>query len=248
MGMGRQSAPSAPVPVLLTRPMAEARSFAIALTDRFGPGVQPILAPLMAVRHLAPTQPPGPFSGVIFTSTAGVEATLHLGRDLPQLAWCVGRKTAERAAAAGFRARSTDGDADAMVAAILADPPPGRLLHLRGEDARGEVAERLISAGIETVSLTVYRQEAQPLSPDAVAILAADGPVILPLFSPRSAALFRAALPPKTRAMLLLAAMSAAVADEARAIPHRALEIASHPTAEAMLHTCGTLLQTASLP
>jgi uroporphyrinogen-III synthase len=228
--------------------MAEARAFASALEGRFGPRVRPVLAPLMAVRTLAPTLPPGPFAGVIFTSAAGVAAALQLGTDLPRMAWCVGRRTAERAAAAGFRARSAEGDADALVAAILADPPPGRLLHLHGEDTRGAVAERLVSAGIETVSLSVYRQEAQPLTPEAAAVLGADGTVILPLFSPRSAVLFRAALPPGARATLLLAAMSAAVADEARAIPHGALLTALHPTAEAMLEACGALLQAASPP
>ncbi len=119
---------------------------------------------------------------------------------------------------------------------------------LRGEDARGEVAERLVLAGTETVSLVIYRQEAQPLSPDGAAILAAESPVILPLFSPRSAALFRAALPPDARATLLLVAMSAAVADEARAIPHSRLETALLPTAEAMLHACGKVLHAASPP
>ena len=248
MGMGRQSAPAAPVPVLLTRPLAEARAFAAALTGQFGARVQPILAPLMAVRHLAPTVPPGPFVGVIFTSAAGIDAAVDLGQDLPKLAWCVGRKTADRAAAAGFQARSADGDADALVAAILANPPPGRLLHLRGDEVRGEVAERLVSAGIETVSLTIYRQEAQPLSPEAVALLCTKSHVILPLFSPRSADLFCAALPSDTRATLSLVAMSAAVADKARAIPHAALVTAAHPTAKAMLHACGKLLGAASLP
>jgi uroporphyrinogen-III synthase len=248
MGMARQSAPSAPVPVLVTRPLAEARSFAADLTRRFGPKVRPILAPLMATEHLAPTLPPGPFAGVIFTSAAAVEAALRLGADLPKDAWCVGRKTADRAAAAGFRARSADGDAAALVAAILADPPQGRLLHLRGEEVRGEVAERLTSAGIETFSLTVYRQIAQPLPPEGVALLATLGRVILPLFSPRSAAVFRAAMPGGSRATLVLVAMSDTVADAALPIPHLALVKAVGPTAEAMLDGCGKALEMASLP
>jgi uroporphyrinogen-III synthase len=247
MGMDRQSA-SVPVPVLVTRPLAEARSFATALTRRFGPKVRPILAPLMASEHLAPALPTGPFAGVIFTSATAVEAALPLGADLPQDAWCVGRKTAERAAASGFRARSADGDANALVAAILADPPRGRLLHLRGEDTRGEVAERLTSAGIETVSLVMYRQTAQPLSPEGAALLATSGPVILPLFSPRSAVLFRAAMPGDSRATLLLVAMSDPVAEAARPIPHLALYTAAAPTAEAVLDACGKAHEMASLP
>jgi uroporphyrinogen-III synthase len=248
MGMARQSAPSAPVPVLVTRPFPEARAFAAALTRRFGPRVRPILAPLMATEHLSPTLPPGRFAGVIFTSAAAVEAALSMGADLPKDAWCVGRKTADRAAAAGFNARSADGDADALVAAILADPPQGRLLHLRGEDVRGEVAERLTSAGTETFSLTVYRQIARPLPPEGVALLGTLGPVILPVFSPRSAALFRAAMPGGSRATLVLVAMSNTVAEAALPIPHLALVTASGPTAEAMLDACGKALEMASLP
>jgi uroporphyrinogen-III synthase len=248
MGMGRQSAPSAPVPVLVTRPLAEGRAFATALTDRFGTRVRPVLAPLMALKILTPALPPGPFTGVIFTSAAGVEAALRLKPDLPQQAWCVGRKTADRATAAGFHARSADGDADALVAAILADPPNGRLLHLSGEDTRGEVAERLVSAGIQTVSLTVYRQDPQPLTAETAALLASAGPVILPLFSPRSATLFHAAMPPDSRATLHFVAMSAAVAEAARAIPHRALTVATELTAEGMLDACGKALEAAAPP
>jgi uroporphyrinogen-III synthase len=248
MGMARQSAPLAPVPVLLTRPIAEARAFALALIQHFGPRVQPVLAPLMAVEYLAPPLPPDPFAGVIFTSAAAVEAALRIGADLPKDAWCVGRKTADRAAAAGFNALSADGDADALVSAILVAPPQGRLLHLRGQDVRGAVAERLNSAGIETVSVTVYRQEAQPLLPEGAALLAGDGPVILPLFSPRSATLFRSAMPADSRAALVLVAMSDAVADAARQIPRRAMVTAAQPTAEAMLDACGKALAAASLP
>jgi uroporphyrinogen-III synthase len=245
MGMDRQSAS---VPVLLTRPIAEARAFAATLTRRFGPGVQPILAPLMATDHLLPALPPGPFAAVIFTSAAAVEAALRMGVDLPKDAWCVGRKTADRAAAAGFDARSADGDADALVAAILADPPPGRLLHLRGQEVRGDVAERLNSAGIETVSVVVYRQTAHPLSPEGHALLVTAGPVILPLFSPRSAVLFRAVMPMDSRASLLLVAMSDTVADSARPIPHHVMITAAEPTAKAMLDACGKALEVASLP
>ena len=248
MGMARQSAPSVPVPVLLTRPLAEARTFATAVTDRFGARVRPVLAPMITLEVLSPSLPQGPFAGVIFTSAAGVEAALRLRPDLPDAAWCVGRKTADRATAAGFRARSADGDASALVAALLADPPTGRLIHLCGEDTTGDVGKRLGSAGIETVSLTVYRQAAQPLAPDGRAVLASEGPVILPLFSPRSAHLVCTAMPPDGHATLWLIAMSAAVAEAAQPIPHHALVIAEQPTAEAMLHACGKALDAACLP
>jgi uroporphyrinogen-III synthase len=256
MGMARQSEPSpdpsgasrSPVPVLLTRPVDDAKTFAAALRREFGNRVQPVIAPMMAVEHLFPSLPEGPFAGVIFTSSAGVAAACQIGVPQSGLAWCVGRKTAERAAAAGFHTRSADGDAAALVAAIRADPPTGKLLHLRGADSRGEVAETLNSAGIETVEVVVYHQRPHPMSPEGEALLMADGPVILPLFSPRSAALFRAGLQKDLRATLWLVTMSGAVTDAARDIPHRALAEADRPDAPAMLAAIGRVVDLACLP
>jgi uroporphyrinogen-III synthase len=130
----------------------------------------------------------------------------------------------------------------------MADTPNGRLLHLHGADTRGDVAERLVSAGIETVSLTIYRQDPELLTPEAAALLASAGPVILPLFSPRSATLFRRAMPLNSQASLHIVAMSAAVAEAARAIPYRALILAPGLTADAMLDACGMALGAAAPP
>jgi uroporphyrinogen-III synthase len=248
MDMARQSAPSTPVPVLLTRPKDAADAFAIAVQRRFGSRVRPVITPLMAVEYLSPTLPEGPFAGVIFTSATGIEAAGRIRFPQSGLAWCVGRRTAERAAAAGYHARSAEGDAAALVAAIRADPPTGKLLHLRGEETRGEVAGALISSGIEIESIVVYRQLPQPLSPEAQAILLAGGPVILPLFSPRSAALFRARPPGDPRATLWLVTMSRAVTEAARDIPHRALVEATQPDAPAMLAAVELALDRVSPP
>jgi uroporphyrinogen-III synthase len=200
----------------------------------------------MAPAILTPTLPGGAFAAVIFTSATGVVAAK--GLDLPKRAFCVGGQTAAQARAAGFDAVSADGDADALVAAILANPPPGRLLHLRGEETRGDVAERLTAAGLETVSLVVYRQEPRALTDEALDVMASQGTVIVPLFSPRTAALFHAAAPSGVRARLRLVAMSAAVAEAAKAIPHEALEVAGRPDADAMVEAVGRLLDLRSVP
>lgn len=251
MGMARQSSASParadPVPVLLTRPESESEGFAAALVRRFAGRVRPVIAPLMAVEYLTPAIPPGRFAGVVFTSAFGVEGARRLAADWPRLAWCVGARTAARACGAGFQSRSADGDADALVAAILADPPEGRLLHLRGEDTRGEVSERLTAAGVETESVVVYRQAARPLTAEARRILMAEGPVIVPLFSPRSAGLF-ATEAQGARADLHLVAMSRAVADAVQAVPHRSLTLAWRPEAEAMLERVAAALRLAGVP
>lgn len=250
MGMARQSDaspdpsgdPVSAVPVLVTRPRDQAESFTSRLVARFDSRVQPVIAPLMAPEYLSPTVPEGRFAAVVFTSAQGVAGAVRLGASLPRLAWCVGRSTAAAAAAAGFETRSADGDAKALIAAILKDPPDGRILYLHGVDTSGDVDNQLQNNEISTVSLQVYLQKAIPLEGEATQLLRRHGPVILPLFSPRSARLFRAAMPADTRADLRIAAMSAAVAEACLDIPRSRLVIAARPDAEAMLDAVESLL------
>ncbi|NHB75716.1 uroporphyrinogen-III synthase [Rhodobacter calidifons] len=256
MGMARQSDPSPAdpspadptLPVLLTRPRAQAEAFAARLLSRLGDRIRPLVAPLMAPEFLSPALPDGPFAAVVFTSAHGVEGAVRLGVPLPKLAWCVGRSTAAAAAAAGFRPRSADGDAEALVKAILADPPKGRILYIHGVDTSGDVDKILNSEGIMTISLQVYLQKALPLSDESARVLQQGGPVILPLFSPRSARLFHAAMPSQLRSDLRIAAISPAVAAASRDIPHAALTIAARPDAEAMLDAVESLLAAPPLP
>ena len=106
--------------------------------------------------------------------------------------------------------------------------------------------EKLNSLGIYTDVASVYVQDPQPLSDAALAILRSPVPVVVPLFSPRTAGLFRAALPADAQAGLHLAAMSAAVAEAIETLPHTALRVASRPDMSAMLDAVESLL--ADLP
>jgi uroporphyrinogen-III synthase len=73
-----------------------------------------------------------------------------------------------------------------------------------------------------------------------------DGPVIVPLFSPRTALLFVRSLQTGQTADLRIAALSPAVADGVRGLAGVRLEIALRPDAEGMLQAIGNLL--ADLP
>lgn len=235
--MSRQSRPR----VIVTRPADQGAAFAARLADAL-PQAEVIVAPLMAVQVLRPVLPAGAFAAVIFTSGNAVRAVA--GMDLPRRAYCVGAQTARAAAAAGFDAVSADGDAQALLALIATQPPGGPLLHLHGAETRGDVAARLTAAGIPAQGLVVYRQNAQPLSPQALGALAGDAPVILPVFSPRSAALLVAAVG-QPRAPLFAAAISPAAAAPLRDLPLIRLEIAESPDAAAMVAAVGRLLQAA---
>ncbi|MFD1807862.1 uroporphyrinogen-III synthase [Gemmobacter lanyuensis] len=83
----------------------------------------------------------------------------------------MGARTAAEAQALGLEAQSADGDAEALVRLILSDAPPPPLLHLHGAETRGEIAQRLNSAGLETFSQVIYCQKPQPLADPAIAAL-----------------------------------------------------------------------------
>jgi uroporphyrinogen-III synthase len=238
--MARQSTAD-PLPVLLTRPLPQSQAFARALAARFGTRLRPVISPLIKVQTQALPLPPGRFAGVIFTSANGVEAAGGMA-GLPRLAWCVGDKTAGTARAAGFDARSAGGDAEALVTAITANPPTGRLIHLHGRETRGDIAARLTAAGVETLALEVYQQIAQPISEAARELVADGGVVLVPLFSPRTAQLFANAVSGLPLEGLRVAAMSPAVA---AVVPAGAgvLITAHRPEAKAMLDAVEALIR-----
>jgi uroporphyrinogen-III synthase len=220
------------VTALLTRPAAQGERFAAALAARF-PGLPVVESPLLAPVFLRPVLPAGPFAAVAFSSETGVAAAVALGVALPALAFAVGGRTAAAAEAAGFRAVVAGGDAAALVACIAA-AAPGPVLHLHGIETRGEVAAALVARGVPAAGVAVYDQRPQSLTPVARRLL--DGPdaVLVPLFSPRSAALFAAAAG-GARAALQLAFLSPAVAEAAAALPAAARITARRPDAAAML-------------
>ena len=234
--MARQS--RAPV-VLLTRPAPQSQRFAQALQARL-PSVQVIVSPLMQTEWLHPPLPDRPFHALILTSETGAKAAGRLraaGTPLPATAFCVGPRTTETACAAGFQAISADGDVHALAALIRAAHPQGPLLHIRGEDVAGNLSETLTNSGIETHSAILYAQRPCPLSPAALTLLQGDGPVLVPLFSPRSALILAQALPADAKAPLWIAAISPAAATVAQALTPARLTIAPHPDGGNMLHT-----------
>jgi uroporphyrinogen-III synthase len=243
--MARQSrAPFDRPVILLTRPLAQSQRFAAQLRAAFGPA-EVMLSPLMAPTFLSPSLPNRQFQALIFTSETGVEAARRIsaaGTALPETAFCVGDKTAQVARDVGFTALSAKGDAAALVALIIAQGGQGPLLHLRGEDSRGDIGKTLTDGGLETISAVVYRQTPQPLTTAAVALLSQNQPVILPLFSPRSAQLFGHALPAAAKAPLWVAAISDAVLQAAEPLRPARRETATHPDAPALIKAIERLL------
>lgn len=234
--MAAQSFQLTQLAFLLTRPAPASARFAASLRESFGQAAQIVTSPLMEPEFLRPDLPPGPFDALILTSETGAEAARRLSADIndfPRRAFCVGDRTALAATQAGFLAQSAMGDAKALVRLIQSTEPTGRFLHLRGRDSVGDIVQQLDLAGIMASEAVVYDQKPRPLTPEAAALLAGAAPVILPLFSPRSADLMAQTGP--VRAPLWIAALSPAVAEHARPLQPDRMAIADRPDAPALL-------------
>jgi uroporphyrinogen-III synthase len=170
------------VTLLLTRPQAQSEEFLDRLTTALGHRPRALIAPLAA---FVPTGAAIPEGAAILTSGRAVEAA---GPALAgRTAYCVGARTAALAQAAGAAAVSADGDAEALLALVLA-LRPRRAVHLRGAEATGDLAARLTAGGVPTADVILYRSVPVDPPPALAALLASGTPVLAPVFSPRSAA------------------------------------------------------------
>ena len=229
--------------VLITRPEDSGIALAEELRGRWGCGVDIILSPMLQICWQGDLPDLAGVGGLIFTSRHGVEAFARLTdrRDIPCFA--VGPASARRARAEGFETRQADGDADALVSEVLDHPPRGDCLHIRGVHVAGDVAGQLNRAGRPTREAILYDQVSHPLTAPAKECLRRETPVILPLYSPRSAALFFDGRP--IRAPLFVAAISANVADRVPAAVPSRLVTARKPETGAMLEALEELLEEA---
>jgi uroporphyrinogen-III synthase len=243
--MQRQSHPK-PVPkpmILLTRAQEASERFAALLTLAM-PDVEVIIAPLQEVRFVDWTRPDPLADVLIFTSRNAVVAAARAG--LGGLAYCVGDQTAQAAQLAGFRTISAAGDAQDLVARVLMDGPRP-VWHLRGREARGNVAPQLRAAGFNVTERVVYDMVSLPLSGTAKSALRGPGPVLVLLFSPKSAKRAAKALA-GAKATLAIFSISEAVDDVAKGLEARARWVALRPDADGMLEIVVQVLNSGALP
>jgi uroporphyrinogen-III synthase len=180
--------------LILTRPKPQSEAFAAAVHARLPGRFRVLVAPLLEIVAL-PAQPDlAGVQGLLFTSANGVEQFAARTRERGLVAYCVGEMTAAAARAAGFAARSADGDvADLAALAVAAyRPGAGDFLHVRGRHAAGDLVGRLRTAGVPARAAEIYEQVARPLEGPARELLAGGGEAVVALFSPRSVRLFAA--------------------------------------------------------
>ena len=217
----------------MTRPEADSQRFVSMLPPLTLARLKVCMSPAMEIVPTAGGLRIGDNHGLIFTSANAVAtaAALTDRRDLP--CFCVGARTTEMATDAGWSATQRGATAEALVQSLIDAPPDGPLLHLHGVHTRGDIAKQLTAAGIPATGQVIYDQKLRSMSPEVVAVLQGDLPVIIPLFSPRSACHFaqqyRAAAP------VYLAALSPAVAAPLAHLKATALHVSEAPNSAAMV-------------
>lgn len=189
-GLANNAGPQADMrPILvLTRLPEDSERFAEAVKEAFDPDLRVVLSPAFEIRAITPDVIPEA-ADLIATSRHGVAQITRLGLKA-RTVWCVGKRTAEAAKAAGYAARSADGDAEALINLILDERPEGPLLHVAGRDRRGDIADRLSDAGIACKVITAYAQVPRAPSKELQDVARGTTPVITPVFSPKTAMVF----------------------------------------------------------
>lgn len=195
--------------LIVTRPVNQGASFAADIAKEWQRPLTVLQSPLLEIVPV-PTGVPD-FDEAIFTSVNGVAAAAEMGLRRGMRAWCVGDRTAQAAAKAGFVPVTGPGNADSLVQVLLSVRPAGILAHIRGRHARGDICHRLNAAGLSCLDVVAYDQRALDLSLAAKSAVNGSDPVVFPLFSPRTSTILNTQGP--FAAPVYVVAISHAVAD-----------------------------------
>lgn len=189
---------------------------------------RPVPVVVSPVLDLVPLDPPDrPEGELILTSTTGARRAVELGYH--GRAWCVGDRTADVAQSLGLEPVSAQGAVDDLFQLIRDGAPKRPLVHVRGQYVAGNLLEQLRQIGMTCHAVIAYDQRPRALNDAAHALIEGDQTVVVPLFSPRSSALFWEQV--SDRATLRPVAISAAAG---QAVPKPA-RIAKTPDMPGML-------------
>jgi len=228
----------------VTRAKTQGERYALKLGERFGNRALILSSPLVEIEPISVEVDLNRVAALLFTSSNAVRifSGLSARRDIP--CFCVGDKTAAVAGEAGFRATSaagTVGDLEKLVATQLA-PNAGVCLHVRGRHVSGNIAVGLSERGYETRESVVYDQRHVPLNDEARRALGGSRPVVVPLFSPRTAQLFAKDIKNLPLKAVSVVCISQAVADKLRETELCNIRIARTPSATAVTREIDAIL------
>ena len=237
--------PTVQVPsVLITRPRPASEQFAADLLMEFS-RLNIVISPLLEIVHIGELPELSKYHGVIFTSPNAVERFSASKRVNGCHCFCVGDTTAKAARQIGFSVVFVGSSSEELIGLVKNFPTGGPLVHVRGVHSRGKIAQRLSELGCLCDTAIVYDQVEQTLNHNARQLLSGKNPVIVPIFSPRTAELFHNQVQPSK--LTYIVAMSQSVAQVFAKIPFIYCSIAQAPTLEAMRSSVIRLLSDAKL-
>ncbi|WP_289042885.1 uroporphyrinogen-III synthase [uncultured Aliiroseovarius sp.] len=215
--------------LVLTRPDPSNTEVLAQIKARFGETVPVIVSPALKIVPGQNWPDVSPYDVVIATSSHAIQGPLH-GKPV----YCVGVRTADAASRAGGDVRHCALDAARLIEWMRTQPDPGAIIYLRGSHVATDIPAALDGLAIQGDAARTYRQEEQALSQAACEAIEGDAPVILPLYSPRSARLVGQAVK-RIGQQLHVIAISDAAAQAWRDQTGGTCEVTDDPTGEAML-------------
>lgn len=179
-----------------------------ALTARGVPIEGAVVSPAIRIVGLGPKVKVASDTAAVFTSRHAVTRTEP---SLGAVAYCVGDATAQAAQSQGYVPIIAGGTADDLLERLLKEPPKQKLVYCHGTHVQRDLVQPLRQAHITIDAHCVYDQPACRPTKDAIALLAGQEPIVLPLFSARTAEIV-AKWSKDSGARIYAVALSAAVA------------------------------------
>lgn len=216
--------------VAITRTQPDAEQTAERLRMRGG---SPVIAPLLTIVPCAFDTNVSGAQALIFSSANGVRSFPNVQQASALKVLAVGDTTAETAREAGFQdVRSASGDVAALtaLAASALDPAAGKIIHISGRHAAGDLAGELSKAGFTVERRIAYAAIAATELPPALT-----QPLDVILFHSARAAEVFVSLGAPNAAELTAACLSPAVAAKAEQVPWKRIIVAPAPREEALL-------------
>lgn len=174
-------------PIVITRHIRAAKLTAAQLRVAGADKAPIVISPLIQIHQTSRKLNLNTQQSVVFTSENGVMAAPIPPEGMT--AWCVGNRTAHAAQEKGYNVIAANGNAEHLIAIIISSAPKNPIVWLRGNHIAVDIEKRLRKVGITICSKVVYDQTYCQLTEEAVDILKSKS-CIIPIYSPRTAAIF----------------------------------------------------------
>ncbi len=230
--------------ILITRPQASSETLAAELKRH---GYECVIEPLLTIIPDIALRPAGNHQAVLVTSGNALDALGKSNIDISALldlpCFCVGPRTAVKAAALGFRTTYAASGDGAVLAQLVAQKLPHKnrpLLHIAGNDVDSKAYDQLRIMAFTVVAWPVYAAiAAAKLTPQAIARLEEGKLDAVLVFSARTAVTLKSLLRQHGLEAccerLIAIGLSEAVTDVLKSLPWRKLIAAPVPTEDAAI-------------